>query len=209
MRKEIALVLIGMSSWGLKAGIIEYDYSMEARLFAPYLTLDVETLVDGTVPNLQIQPSGISSDAIKAAGLKSDDETSFGNSFNNQLVSSNTGVNQDNNQDIALIKQMLGANTPLVKSQYLDFKSNFTEFVALAGQQGLNQGLVFDQALVSEPKEDFRWERARVDMQTEGGLAWPIRWIQSIYKYATSPTNLVVILLVLSVLVFIKRRFFA
>lgn len=200
MKKVITALLISLLSCGLNADIIEQDYSLQTRLFAPYLNLDIPALMNGTAAQSK-SPYGTA---------QLDNFSPLPTATNLNLASSyGQHLGQETTSELALINQLLGANAPLVKSQYLDFKNNFTEFVSLGAQQGLNQSLVFDQALVSKPKDDFRWDRARVEVQGEGTLGWSIHWIQAIYKYMMDPTKLAIILLLLSVVVLIKRRFFA
>ncbi|MCE2572436.1 hypothetical protein [Motilimonas eburnea] len=208
MKKAILGLLISLTSWGGNAGLIVNDYTMESRLFASYTHLDIATLASAYGEQPLLPPLVAEAKDALAATHHIGIDTHLMASNEPAVVSPRHPLSSSSHQELTLIQQMLGASAPLVKSEWLDFKNNFTALMGLSGQQGLNQALVFDPVLVSKPKDDFRWDRARVHSSSEGELSWPIHWLQRLYQYLVDPAHLVIILLVLSVIVFIKRRFF-
>jgi len=179
-----------------QAGMIEVVHDPLAQLFAEY----EQPIVDDVMGDLtaEIQPSSLS---FEDSNVEPQDMNESLPLFE---LKGPVGY-----QDLALIKQWLGADAQLIKSEYLKFKQDFTQFVGLSAQAQISTVAVYDQVLVSASSGQLHLQGNRYadGVQLEQS-SWFISTIKKGYTLLMSPVNLLITLLLLCLVVIFKRRFF-
>ncbi|MDO6526991.1 hypothetical protein Q4519_15025 [Motilimonas sp. 1_MG-2023] len=202
MKAILSLLLWGILLKPSFAGMIEVEYDPQARLLDEYKQVNTHDVVADLTADLEPDPF-----IIGNASRGEEELLSFNTSAENVITMPETVVSY---QDLDLIKHLFGANKQLIKVEYLKFKQDITEYIGLSAQAKITTAAVYDEVLISEPLSAVNFQHERIDssIQFEEPV-WYIKWFKAAYKWLTSPENLIILLISLSVAVLLKRRFWA